>query len=225
MPRITVHHLDDSRSQRVLWLLEELELDYGIERYERDRNMRAPRALREIHPLGKAPVVTVDDIVLAESGAVLETLVDEHGEGRLRPAPGTPASRRYRYWMHYAEGSLGPPLLVKLLMHRVRTGPVPFFLKPLVRRIADTVDDQFTDPELDLHLGFLEGHLDEHVWFAGPAFTAADIQMSFGLEASAARGLHRREDYPRLHAWLDRIHARPAYQRALERGGPYDYAG
>ncbi|MEZ4234579.1 MAG: glutathione S-transferase [Myxococcota bacterium] len=220
MPQITVHHLDDSRSHRVLWLLEELEVPYELVVHRRDpKTMRAPPALLAVHPLGKAPVVVVDGVVLAESGAILETLTEDLGP-QLRPEPGTEAFRKYRYYLHYAEGSLGTPLLVALLMLRVRSAPVPFFIRPIARRIADNLDALYTNPEIERHFAFLEGELQSD-FLCGDALTAADIQLSFGVEAAAARGLVG--DRPRLRAWLDRLHARPAYRRAVERGGPYAY--
>lgn len=219
---IIVHHLNNSRSQRVLWLLEELGLDYELRRYERDpATMLAPPELRAIHPLGKSPVISDGDNVLAESGAILEYLVETYGQGRLQPSPGTPERLRYRYWMHYAEGSAMPPLLLKLVFDRVGKAPMPFFARPVARAIAAKARDSFIQPQIDLHLDFMEGELERSTWFAGDAFTAADVQMSFPLEAAAARGgldVLR----PRLMEYLARIHARPAYQRALARGGPYD---
>jgi len=218
---LVVHHLDNSRSQRVLWLLEELGTPYEIVFYRRDpKTMLAPPALRAVHPLGKSPVVTDGDLTLVESGAIVEYLADRYGGGRLAPAVGTPARLRYTRWLHYAEGSLMPPLLLKLVFHRVETEKMPFFAKPIAKAIAGKVRQAFIDPQLRLHLDYLEGELEHAEWFAGDAFSGADIQMSFPIEAAAARGglgAHR----PRLAAWLERIHARAAYRRALERGGPY----
>jgi glutathione S-transferase len=221
MPEIVAHHLEDSRSLRVLWLLEELELPYEIRRYARNaKTMRAPDALRAVHPLGKAPVVVVDGVVLAETGAIVETLVDEHGR-HLKPEPGTDAARRYRYFLHYAEGSLAPPLLVRLIMAQVARAPL--LVRPVAAAIARSVNGAYTHGELERHFAFLEAELADREHFAGDAFTAADIMLSFPIEAAACRGAIPIEA-PRLHAWLDRIHARPAWQRALERGGPYAYA-
>ncbi|MBC7471029.1 MAG: glutathione S-transferase [Ramlibacter sp.] len=218
---IVVHHLNNSRSQRVLWLLEELGLQYEVRRYERDpATMLAPPELRAVHPLGKSPVITDGDKVLAESGAILEYLVEAHGHVQLVPPPGTPERLRYRYWMHYAEGSAMPPLLLKLVFDRIGKARMPFFARPVARAIAAKARDSFIQPQIDLHLDFMEGELERSTWFAGDAFTAADVQMSFPLEAAAARGglsLLR----PRLMEFLSRIQARPAYQRALTRGGPY----
>ncbi|MGC3987738.1 MAG: glutathione S-transferase [Pseudorhodoferax sp.] len=222
---ITVHHLDNSRSQRVLWLLEELELPYEIVQYKRDpATLLAPPELRRVHPLGKSPVVTTDDgLVLAESGAILETLVERHGQGRLAPPPGTPEAVRYRYWMHYAEGSAMPPLLLKLVFDRIENAKMPFFAKPIARGIAAKAKAALITPNLTRHLDFMEGELAGRDWFVGDAFTAADIQLSFPVEAARQRaGLDASR--PQLMAWLARIHARPAYRRALERGGPYQLA-
>ncbi len=218
---ITVHHLNNSRSQRILWLLEELGVPYEIKRYQRDpKTMLAPPELRAVHPLGKSPVITDDGLVLAESGAIIEYLADRYGNGALIPAPGTPERLRCNYWLHYAEGSAMPPLLLKLVFHKVESAPMPFFVKPVAKGIAGRVQKDFIDPQLKLHLDYIEGELGKSAWFAGNDFGAADIQMSFPLEAFAARGgLDGRQ--PRVQAFLATIHARPAYIRALERGGEY----
>ena len=219
---ITVHHLNNSRSQRVLWLLEELGLSYEIKRYERDaKTMLAPASLREVHPLGKSPVVTDGGLTLAESGAIIEYLVERHGGGQLAPAPGTPARLRYTYWLHYAEGSAMSPLLLKLIFDRIESGPMPFFVKPFARAIAGRAKGSFIVPQITRHLDYMESELAKFRWFAGDEFSAADIQMSFPLEVAVKRaGLG--PSRPRLMDFLGRIHARPAYQRALERGGKYD---
>ena len=221
---IVVHHLDNSRSQRVLWLLEELGLPYEIVAYRRDpRTMLAPDTLRRVHPLGKAPVVVDGERVLAESGAIVEYLAERYGGATLVPARDSPAWLRYRYWLHYAEGSAMPPLLLKLVFDRIGRAKMPFFARPIARGIVARVRRSFIDPQLGLHLDYLEGELAKAPWFAGDAFGAADIQMSFPLEAAAERaGLDASR--PHLWQWLERIHARPAYRRALERGGPYAYA-
>lgn len=209
---ITVHHLENSRSQRVLWLLEELDLPYEVVRYERDpQTMLAPPALRAVHPLGKSPVVTDSEDggrATAETGAIVEYLVDK-ADGRL----GAPANRddalAWRFWLHYAEGSLMPPLLVKLVL-----GRVPVMGKLAIKRIQ---------PMIDRHLDFVEATLAARPWFAGDEMTAADVMMSFPLEAARARGgLDDRR--PHTIAWLAKVHARPAYQAALAKGGPYAYA-
>jgi glutathione S-transferase len=221
---IVVHHLNNSRSQRILWLLEELGLPYEIKKYQRDpKTMLAPPELRAVHPLGKSPVITDGAVTVAESGAIIEYLLETYGEGRLVPPAGTPDKRRFTYILHYAEGSAMPPLLMKLVFDKVETSPMPFFAKPIAKGIAQKVKSSFIMPNLKANLDFLEGQLQQSTWFAGEAFTAADIQISFALEAAASRGgLDAR--YPKLSDFLQRIHARPAYQRALERGGKYDYA-
>ena len=218
---ITVHHLNNSRSQRILWLLEELGTDYEVKRYERDKKtMLAPPALRKIHPLGKSPVVTDGNITIAESGAIVEYLVEKYGDGRLIPKAGTSDRRRYTYWLHFAEGSGMPPLLLKLVFDRIETSPMPFFAKPIAKAIARKVKHDFIEPNLNAQLAYIESELGNAPWFAGDNFTAADIQMSFVLEAAAARGGVGKK-HQHISDWLERIHARAAYRRALERGGEY----
>lgn len=220
---ITVHHLNNSRSQRVLWLLEELGVAYEVKRYERDgKTMLAPAALLAVHPLGKSPVIVDGTVTVAESGAIVEYLIDRYGGGRLVPPPATPERLRYTYWLHYAEGSAMPPLLLKLIFDRVANSGAPWPISAVARRIAGTVQNGFIGPQLKRHLDYLEAVLAAQPWFAGAEFTAADVQMSFPLEAAASRaGLNASR--PHLMGFLDRIHARPAYKRALERGGPYSY--
>lgn len=221
---ITVHHLNHSRSQRVLWLLEELGVTYDIRKYERDpQTMLAPPELREVHPLGKSPVITDGDVTVAETGAIVEYLLQTYGNGRLQPAAGTPEARRFTYWLHFAEGSAMPPLLLKLIFDRIESQPMPFFVKPIAKGIAKKVKSAMVEPNLQRQLDFMEGELGRSEWFAGDAFSAADIQMSFPVEASRQRaGLDAGR--PRLMGFLKRIHARPAYRKALERGGPYRFA-
>ena len=219
---LIVHHLNNSRSQRVLWLLEELALPYEIKRYQRDpRTMRAPPELRAVHPLGKSPVVTDDGLTIAETGAIVEYIVDLAG-GRLRPAAGTPEKLRWTFWLHYAEGSLMTPLLLKL-MFDLMPKRAPMILRGLVRSIAGRAKTDFVMPELGRHFDFLEGELSKSEWFAGGEFTAADVMMSFPLEAGADRA-GAFEGRPLLKAFVARIHARPAYKAALAKGGPYVYA-
>ncbi len=219
---IVVHHLNNSRSQRILWLLEELGLEYEIRKYQRDpRTMLAPPELKAVHPLGKSPVISDGDTVVAESGAIVEYLIGRYGDGRLVPPAGTPERLRYTHFLHYAEGSAMPPLLMKLVFDRIESGPLPFFARPIARAIARKVKDSFVLPQIALHLGYLEGELGKSAWFAGEEITGADIQLSFVLEGAAARG-GLDERHPRLRAFLERIHARPAYARALERGGRYE---
>ena len=219
---LTVHHLNNSRSQRVLWLLEELGLPYEITRYERNpQTMLAPPELRQVHPLGKSPVVTTDDgLVLAESGAIVETVIERYGQGRLAPAAGTPEALRYRYWMHFAEGSAMSPLLLKLVFDKIEGSKMPFFAKPIAKAIAGKAKGSFVMPNINAHLDYMESELGKSRWFAGEEFSGADIQMSFPIEVAQARGgLDKAR--PKLMAYLERIHARPAYKKALERGGPY----
>ena len=222
---LTVHHLNNSRSQRVLWLLEELGVPYEIKRYERDpKTMLAPPELRAVHPLGKSPVITDDGQTIAESGAIIEYLIGKYGQGRFAPLPDTPERLRYTYWLHYAEGSAMPPLLLKLVALRIASAPMPFFAKPIARKIAATLQSSFIDPQLKLHLGYINQELSKAGWFVGNDFTAADVQMSFPLEAATARG-GMEGQIPAVVDFLKRIHARPAYQRALERGGKYELLG
>src|SRR5208337_386164 len=220
---IVVHHLNNSRSQRVLWLLEELGVPYEVKRYQRDaKTMLAPPALLAVHPLGKSPVIVDGDLTVAESGAIVEYLVERYGGGRLIPRSGTPERLRYTYWLHYAEGSAMPPLLLKLVFDRVAATPMPWPVSAVARRIAGSVQSAFIAPQLTRHLDFMESELAVRPWFAGDEFTAADVQMSFPLEAAAKRaGLNLSR--PHLMGFLGRIHARDAYKRALERGGAYDF--
>lgn len=222
---VIVHHLNNSRSQRVLWLLEELGLPYEVRKYERDpKTMLAPASLLAVHPLGKSPVITDGDITVAETGAIVEYLLERYGEGRLIPPVGTLERLRWRYWLHFAEGSAMPPLLLKLIFDRIPKGPMPFFAKPIAKGICDKVLATMVTPNLRRQLDFMEAELGKSEWFAGDAFSAADVQMSFPVEAAAMRaGLDAGR--PKLMAFLKRIHARPAYKRALERGGPYSFAG
>lgn len=219
---IRVHHLNNSRSQRILWLLEELGVAYELVRYERDaKTMLAPAALKAIHPLGKSPVITDDDIVVAESGAIIEYLLERYGNGQLVPAMGTNEHLRYRYWLHYSEGSAMFPLLLKLVFVRLPLSPMPGLIRPLVRKIANGVQTAYINPQIKLHLDYLETEAKKSAWFAGDTFSAADIQMSFPLEAASARG-GLDAQYPTLTGLLKRMQARPAYQRALVVGGPYE---
>ena len=241
---ITVHHLNNSRSQRILWLLEELDLEYEVKRYERDpETMAAPEALKHVHALGKAPVITdsVTGRTLAESGAIIEYLAERYGSVNREDAPLLPAKSAgaagdqnvsndvdadywdCKYWLHYAEGSLMTPMLVGLITARLRKAKMPFFVKPVASRIADQIDSTFTRPRLQQHFNFIDSHLAQRDWFSAKHLTVSDIQMSFPLEAAASRGLLGKS-YPNINAFVTRIHARPAYQAALKRGGAYDFA-
>jgi glutathione S-transferase len=220
---LTVHHLENSRSQRILWLLEELGADYEIERYGRDKQtMLAPPELLEIHPLGKAPVVTDDEVTVAESGAIIEYLVDKYDDGTLKPGEGTPERLAYSYWLHYAEGTFMPLMMLSLVMARIEKTPV--LVRPIAKAIAGKVRSGYLTPNVQRNLAFMEETLQEHTWFCGEKFTAADIQMSFPMEAAEVRTDLGR-DYPHCAAFLERIRSRPAYKAALDRGGHYELLG
>ena len=215
---ITVHHLNNSRSQRLLWMLEELGLEYEVKRYERDKTtMLAPAALKAVHPLGKSPVITDGANTIAESGAINEYLLDRYGQGRLRPAPGTPEFLRYTYWSHYAEGSLMPLLVMKLILSKVPER-APFFVRPIAKGIVGAIGGGYLDPTLATHLAFVEAELGKSPWLAGSELTGADVMMSFPLEAVLARAGGQ---MPRIAAYVKKIQERPAYKKALGRGGPF----
>jgi glutathione S-transferase len=220
---ITVHHLNNSRSQRILWLLEELGLEYEVKRYERDpETMLAPDSLRSVHPLGKSPIITDEELTLAESGALVEYLVERYDNGRLAPLVGTSARLRYTYWLHYAEGSAMPPLVMQLIFNQVEEKS-PFFLRPVAKVITRQVKQTYLEPQISQQLGYMEAELEKSTWFVGDEFTAADIQLSFPLEAAASQS-NLDAGYPQLKTFLERIHARPAYQKAIKRGGNYDFS-
>jgi glutathione S-transferase len=217
---IVVHHLENSRSHRVLWLLEEFGLAYEVERYARDpKTLLAPPALRAVHPLGKSPVVVDGDVTLAESGAILEYLVEQNPDAGLAPTPGSAERARYLYWLHFSEGSAMPPLLMKLVLERMAAAP-PWPIRPVVAAVARRVQTTVVSPRIADNLDLMEAELGRSIWFAGEAFSAADIQMSYPVEASARRG-GLDKSRPRLIAYLQRIRERPAYRRALERGGGF----
>ncbi len=219
---LTVHHLNNSRSQRVLWLLEELGTPYEIVCYERDpKTMRAPKSLREVHPLGKSPVITDGDLTVAETGAVVEYILETYGEGRFTGPADPQGHWLCRHWMHYAEGSAMPPLLIKLLFGKMQSD-APGFLSPFLKPVLKATNERFLGPELRSHADYWEEAVNDTGWFAGREISAADIMMSFPVETAGQRIGY--EDRPALKDFLGRIHERPAYRRALERGGPYAYA-
>jgi glutathione S-transferase len=221
---IIVHHLNNSRSQRILWMLEELQVPYQIEPYHRDeKTMLAPPALKMIHPLGKSPILMDNDLTLAESGAIIEYLQEAYdAQGKLKPTDHF-ARQQYRYWLHYAEGSLMPLLVMKLIFGRLGQPPMPWLLRPIAGAIGQGVQKNYLDKQLVTHRDYLENHLTENRFFAGNDFSAADIQMSFPIEAMDARaGL---DGVPHIQAWLQGVQARPAYQQALKQGGPYNLMG
>ena len=222
---LTLHHLENSRSHRIVWLLEELGVDYELKLYKRDASTSlAPYELLDIHPLGKAPVITDGEQTVAESGAIIEFLVDRYDDGRLRPVAGTPEFLAYRYWLHYAEGTFMPLMIVALIMHRIETAPVPFFVKPIAKGFAEKVRENYLDANVKRNLDFMEKQLEQTTWFVGDELTAADVQMSYAVEAAAARFANA-DSYPRLTDFLSRMRERPAYQRALEKGGPHRILG
>ena len=223
---ITVHHLETSRSQRVLWLLEELGLPYELKIYKRNPVTRlAPPELKKIHPLGKSPVITDGDLVVAESGAILEYLAERYGAqaqgeaANLTTQPGTPEHMQARFWMHFAEGSLMNWLVMKLVFMSIPRQPMPFFVKPIAKAMCQRVQKQLIDPNLRASTAFIEDHLSKHTWFAGERITLADFQMSFALSALMTRAEDAARS-PKLAAYVKRMEARPAYQRALAKGGP-----
>lgn len=217
---LIVHHLNNSRSQRVLWLLEELGVTYQIKHYHRDpETMLAPPELREVHPLGKSPVITDGEKTIAETGAIIDYIIDTYGEGKFIPAAGTPERLRYNYWMHYAEGSAMPVLVLKLLFQEMPKRS-PALVRPLVRLISQKVQDSFVDPNLATHIKFCTDELSKSTYFVGEELTGADFIMSFPLEAASSRAKLTSV----ITKYLDMLHSRPAYQKALERGGPYDYS-
>ncbi|WP_166425386.1 glutathione S-transferase [Paraglaciecola sp. 20A4] len=220
---IILHHLNNSRSQRILWMLEELGVDYEIQRYQRDGQTNlAPESLKKIHQLGKSPVITDGEVTVAESGAIIDYLARKYSDKSLIPQADTEAYRQYTYWLHFAEGTLMPPMVAKLVFDKVRQNAKPFFVKMVANKIADKVMDGYFGLNLVANLKYVEQHLADNEWFAGEALSGADIQMSFPLEAMASRNISG--EYPNIAAYVKRIHARPAYQQGLTRGGQYDYA-
>ncbi len=216
---ITVHHLENSRSLRIVWMLEELGVEYRIEHYKRDsKTMLAPAALREIHPLGKSPVITDGDPVVAESGAIIEYLAQRYGGGDWVIPADDPRWLQERYWLHYAEGSLMPLLVMKLIFSHIPRSPMPFFVKPVAKGISGKVIGGFLDPQLKTHLQVIESHLADNTWFCGDTLSAADIMMSFPLQAASARA--NLDELPSVKRFVQQMEARPAYQRAEKNAGP-----
>lgn len=216
-----VHHLNNSRSQRILWLLEELNVPYEIKFYERNpKTFRAPDELKKIHPLGHAPIFTDETATVAESGAIIEYILEKYGHGKLRPTPGTNDALKFSYWMHYAEGSGMPPLVLALIFSKIESAPMPFMFAPLAKVICSKVKNNYIHPQITLHLNFLEVELQKSVWFAGLDFSAADIQMSFLLESAEARS--DLKNYPKLTEFLQKIRTRPAFLSAAAKGGPFN---
>lgn len=220
---ITIHHLENSRSQRILWLLEELAIDYDIKHYLRDKKTGlAPPELFEVHPLGKSPVITDGDLTVAESGLIIEYLIETYGDGRLTPAHGTPEHLQYRYWLHYAEGTFMTLMIITLVLNRIATAPQPFFIKPITKSIAAKAQAGYSGPNIKLNLEYLESVLQKTKWFCGDKMTGADIMMSFPIEAAAVR-TDLKANYPALLKFHQRIRTLPAYKRGIKKGGPYAY--
>lgn len=220
---IVLHHLNNSRSQRILWLLEELGLDYELKVYQRNpKTQLAPEELKAVHPLGKAPVLTDGDFVLAESGLIIDYLMQTYGADS-QPEFASKDWYENQYWLHFSEGSLMPPLLMSLVFDTIRKSPMPFFAKPIIKSMASKVMGQFVSPNIKRMIAFIEDHLGKHNFFVGDTLTGADYQMSFPLEAAHARGVVNRS-HPNIERFLRQISERDAYQRALTKGGKYDYA-
>ncbi|WP_299080216.1 glutathione S-transferase [uncultured Paraglaciecola sp.] len=224
---IVLHHLNNSRSQRILWLLEELNLEYQVKPYQRDSVTNlAPNTLTLIHPLGKSPIITDGEVTVAESGAIIEYLIgtylNDKKDNQLRdPERGTEEHRQYTYWLHFAEGTLMPPFVAKLVLDKVRVSAKPFFVKMIANKIVDQLMASYYGPIIAKNMDYIESHLSHNKWFAGDELSGADIQMSFPLEAAVARGTT--QEFPNITKFVETIHARPAYQAALEKGGKYDY--
>jgi glutathione S-transferase len=221
---ITVHHLNNSRSQRILWLLEELDIPYEIKKYQRDtKTFLAPEELKAIHPLGKSPIITDGESTIAESGAIVEYLINKYGSGKISHPKEGKEYEQLIYWMHFAEGSMMPPLVMKLIFNKIKTSPMPFFIKPIAKKIADTVMNSYIDPNIKNNLEFIETHLSKNEWFSGPQMTGADILMIFPLEAGMGR-VKDNSDYPSILNFIKKVQSKKAYQAALSKGGEYDYA-
>lgn len=220
---LTVHHLNQSRSQRVLWALEELQLPYQVVSYQRGKDMLAPAELKSVHPLGKSPVVEDNGHILAESGAILEYLQETYDSTRRLKPESVEDKLQYRFWLHYAEGSLMPLLLMKLVFASLGKPPVPFGMRTLGNALGKGVQKAWLNRQVDTHARFIEAHLSRQRWFAGAELSMADIQMSFPAMALLARG--GVENLPHLRQWVQRVEQRPAWQKAIERGGPFTLPG
>lgn len=222
---ITLHHLENSRSQRILWLLEELGVEYEIKRYERDpKTNLAPDSLKAIHPLGKSPLITDGGKVIAESAVIISYLIRTYGkELDLVPETGTKAADQAEYWLHFAEGSLMPYLVMTLVFNKIKTSPMPFFVRPIAKAIANQVLQSFITPNVESTMTFINDHLSRNTWFAGDKMTAADFQMIFPLEAAMSRS-EAAKAMPAIAKYVERVHATETYKAALKKGGPYDYA-
>ena len=220
---LIVHHLNNSRSQRILWMLEELQVPYQIVRYQRESTMLAPESLKAVHPLGKSPVVEDNGNILAESGAIIEYLQETYDpESRFKPIS-SDEKLHYRFWLHYAEGSLMPLLMMKLVFSSLGKEPVPWLLRPVGSLLGQGVQKAYLNKQIMTHVRYLEDSLQKNPWFAGQTFSAADIQMSFPVVALLSRG--GINDLPNLQNWFKKVQMRPAWQRAIEQGGPFEIPG
>lgn len=220
---IKVHHLENSRSQRILWMLEELHVAYEVKRYEwHPKTQLAPESLKEVHPLGKSPLIEDSGRVFAESGAIIEYLGSTYGQGGLWPDYSSPDYRQVIYWLHYAEGSLMPPLLLAYVFNAVKKGPMPFFMRPVVGKVVAETRNRYIGPQIQTQLQFVASQLEGREWLVGDQLTAADIQMSFPLEAAMSQK-DLAQAFPAIESYVRRFQQRPAYQRALTTGGPYAY--
>jgi glutathione S-transferase len=220
---ITVHHLNNSRSQRILWLLEELNVPYQIKKYQRDPvTYLAPKELKNIHPLGKSPIITDKKKTIAESGAIIEYLTKNYSKNLFPFLDNEDKKDELVYWLHFAEGSAMPPLVMKLIFEKIKSSPMPFFIKPVAKMIANKVLENFVMPNINGNFDFIEAHLKNNQWFLGDNFSPADIQMSFPLEAGLAR-LENKDNYPNIKKYVNAFQSRPAYKEALLKGGKYDY--
>ena len=222
---ITLHHLENSRSQRILWLLEELGVEYEIKRYERDpKTNLAPDSLKAIHPLGKSPLITDGGKTIAESAVIISYLIRTYGkDSGLIPDAGSKAEDQADYWLHFAEGSLMPYLVMTLVFNKIKTSPMPFFVRPIAKGIADQVLKSFVTPNVVSSMSFINDHLSRNTWFAGDKMTAADFQMIFPLEAALNRS-EAAKQLPAIQKFVERVHATDTYKAALKKGGPYDNA-
>jgi glutathione S-transferase len=221
---LTLHHLNNSRSQRILWLLEELGVEYKIERYQRDSVTNlAPDSLRAVHPLGRSPVLSTPNGAIAESGAIIEYLIHNHSDSHFKTPTEPEALQQYWFWLHFAEGSLMPPLVANLVLEKARQkGSKPFFIKPITNKLVDGILNAYYGPNLAQSLRYVESYLSKNDWFAGDAPTGADVQMIFPLESLVASG--RAKDFAAIQSYVKRVHGREAYKAALEKGGEYAYA-
>lgn len=217
---IVVHHLENSRSQRILWMLEELGVPYEIKHYKRDKKtMLAPATLKAVHPLGKSPVITDEGNTIAESGTITDYLVQRYGPDSMKFTVGSDAWLQCSYWSHFAEGSAMPPLVMKLIFNQIKRAPMPFFVRPIAKQIANKVLHSFVQPNIDNNLNFINSYLKDKTWFVENTLSAADFQMIFPLLAAAARG-DLQANYPEIQRYLDQVQQRPAFKKAIETGGP-----